>query len=398
MGLFEMLFPKKKNEKIHSREFFQMLNGYSPIYSNFNGCLYEMMQIKSAINTIASDCGKAIPQLAKHNRQLDYILKHRPNPFMSTSEFIERSVTNLLCDNNSFIIPILDEFDRTIGIFPITYSSATLIDYNGEPYVEYTFSNGKKGIAELGRTGFMKRMQYKNDFFGDNNNALNQTTEIIHSQNESIIDALKHSGYIRFMGQINEQLISKEDFEEERKLFSEINLTNNNSQMMLFDSRYKEIKQVESKPIYLDEKQKQMIDDNIYDYFGVSKKYIQHSFQNDYEWNSVYEGVIEPILIKLAAALTNMLYTPSQIMSGNQVYLTANRLQYMSNESKLAFCSQMFDRGVINGNDVCDVWQLPHYEGGEKHYIRKEYAEINKLDVIEQVEMGGNEDDIEANE
>lgn len=396
MGLFEMLFPKKNS--IKSKEFFQMINGYTPVYTNFNGCLYEIMQVKTAINTIATDCGKAIPQLAKHNRQIEYILKHKPNPFMSTSEFIERAVTNYLCDNNSFIVPIIDDFDRTVGLFPIYFNNAAMIEYQGKPYIEYTFSNGKKGVVELDRVGFMKRMQYKNDFFGDNNNSLNQTTEIIHSQNESIIDALKHSGYIRFMGQINEQLISKEDFEEQRSLFSEVNLKNNNSQMMIYDSRYKEIKQVESKPIYLDEKQKQMIDENIYDYFGISKKYIQHSFQNDYEWNSVYEGVIEPILIKLASSLTNMLYTPSQIMSGNQVYITANRLQYMSNESKLAFCSQMFDRGVINGNDVCDVWQLPHYEGGEKHYIRKEYAEINKLDVIEQVEMGGNEDDIEANE
>ena len=59
--------------------------------------------------------------------------------------------------------------------------------------------------------------------------------------------------------------------------------------------------------------------------------------------------------------------------------MTVNRLQYMSNQSKLNFSAQMFDRGIINGNSVCDVWNLPHYEGGDKHYIRKEYAEITKL-------------------
>ena len=95
---------------------------------------------------------------------------------------------------------------------------------------------------------------------------------------------------------------------------------------------------------------------------------------------SYYEGVIEPILIKLGEEITKMLYSSARIIAGNMVYFTANRLQYMSNESKLAFSTQMFDRGIIDGNTVSDVWNLPHYEGGEKRYIRKEYAEISKLE------------------
>ena len=378
MGLWETIF-KKQAVKMKTKQYFQLINGYTPVYSNYNGGLYEMLQTKAIINTIATDCGKAIPQLAKPNKKIEYMLQHKPNPFMSTSEFIERVVTNYLCDNNSFIVPIIDEYDSTVGLFPIKYNQAELVTYRGVIFVKWDFGAGYNGCIELERCGFIKRMQYKNDFFGDNNSALNQTLEVIHSQNESMTNALKDSGVFRFMGQLSEQLIDKEDFENERKTFSEVNLTSNNSQMMIYDSRYKEIKQVESKPIYLDTEQQALIDENTRDYFGVSKNVIQHAFKDDYEWNSYYEGIIEPILIKIAAALTGMTYTPSQIMAGNQVYMTTNRLQYMSNESKLAFSSQMFDRGILCGNDVADVWQLPHYEGGDKHFIRKEYAEINKL-------------------
>lgn len=388
MGLFEMLF-KKPQEISKTREYFQMLNGYTPVYTNYSGSLYEMLQTKAIINTIATDCGKAIPQLAKHNEKLKYLLQHEPNPFMSTSTFIERIVTSYLCDNNSFIVPILDEYDRTVGLFPIQYNNASLKSFGGVPYLEYTFGNGKKGVIELSRVGFIKRMQYKSDIFGDTNAALNQTLELIHSQNESVTNALKQSGMIRFMGQINEQLINKKEFEEQRKLFSDINFSNNNAQMMIYDSRFKEIKQVDSKPIYLDAEQQALIDENLKNYFGVSKNVIQHSFDNDYEWNSYYEGVIEPILIKIGEALTKMLYTPSQIMAGNAVYMTTNRLQYLSTESKLNFSTSFFDRGIINGNDVCDVWQLPHYDGGDKHYIRKEYAELSKLDEPVQLEELG---------
>lgn len=391
MGLFDSLF--KKKDVIKTKSYFQLMNGYAPVYTNYNGGIYEMLQTKAIINTIATDCGKAVPQLRKSNKKLEYMLQHRPNPFMSTSEFIERVVTNYLCDNNSYIIPIVDEYDRTVGLFPISYNMCELKEYGGQAYLEYTFTGGKKGCIELSRVGVLKRMQYKNDFFGDSNSALNQTLELIHSQNQSVTNALKDSGVIRFMAQLNEQLISAKDFENERKLFSETNFKTENSQMMIYDSRYKEIKQVESTPIYLDDKQQVLIAENIKNYFGVSSNVIQHKFESDYEWNSYYEGVIEPILIKLGEALTSMLYTPSQIMADNAVYMTTNRLQYMSNESKLNFSTSFFDRGIVSGNDVADVWNLAHYDGGDKHYIRKEYAEISALsnDEVKHEELGGGE-------
>ena len=396
MGLLDKVFGKNKNQSvIKNSAYWKLLNGYTPIYTTYNGGLYEMAQTKAIINTIATDCAKAIPQLARQNKKLEYLLQNKPNEFMTTTNFIERLVVCYLCDNNAFIIPITDEYDRTIGLYPIAYSFVEIKEHAGKPYAVYTFGNGEKGAMEMDRVGFIKRMQYKNDVFGDSNSAIHQQLEMIHSQNQSITNALKNSGIIRFMAQINEQLISKEDFEEERKLFSSVNFGADNNQMMIYDSRYKEIKQVESKPIYLDEHQQALIDENIRNYFGGSVNVIQHKFTNDYEWNSYYEGVIEPILIKIGEALTNMLFTPSQIMSGQKVYMTTNRLQYMSNQSKLEFSTSLFDRGVLNGDDVCDVWQLPHYEGGDKHFIRREYAEINKLDGEVQTEPIGGENNEE---
>lgn len=396
MGLFEKLF--KKNEIVQTKSYFKMLDGYTPIYTTYNGGIYEMLQTKAIINTIATDCGKAIPTLAKKNKKLEYMLKHKPNPYMSTSSFIERIVTNYLCDNNSFIVPILDEYERVLGLFPIQYSNVEALEYGGELFLRYSFLNGQKAVIEYSKIGHMKRMQYKNDLYGDSNSALNQTMNIIHAQNQASENILKQNGVVRFMAQLNEQLISQKDFEEERKMFTNLNLTSENNGMMLYDSRYKDIKQIESKAIYLDETQQNMIDDNLKNYFGISKNVIQHNFANDYEWNSYYEGVIEPILIKIGEAITPLIYTPSQIMAGNYVYMTTNRLQYMSNESKLNYSSQMFDRGIISGNDVCDVWNMAHYEGGDKHYIRKEYAEISKLEQDETEKVVSQEEEGEPNE
>ena len=57
----------------------------------------------------------------------------------------------------------------------------------------------------------------------------------------------------------------------------------------------------------------------------------------------------------------------------------ARRLQYASNQTKLNISTQLFDRGLLNRNGVMDIWNMAHVEGGEKYYIRKEYAEVNEL-------------------
>ena len=55
MGLFNLLFKKPFTQ---TKGYFKMLDGYTPIYTNYRGGLYEMLQTKAVINTIATDCGK----------------------------------------------------------------------------------------------------------------------------------------------------------------------------------------------------------------------------------------------------------------------------------------------------------------------------------------------------
>jgi hypothetical protein len=60
---------------------------------------------------------------------------------------------------------------------------------------------------------------------------------------------------------------------------------------------------------------------------------------------------------------------------GNSVIATANRLQYMSNSDKLAVSSQMLDRGIMNRDEIREIWQLPPLPDGEgqAYIIRGEY-------------------------
>ena len=75
-----------------------------------------------------------------------------------------------------------------------------------------------------------------------------------------------------------------------------------------------------------------------------------------------------------------MFFSEREKAEGNSILLTANRMQYASNKTKLQVSTQLFDRGILSTNDVMDIWNLPHVEDGDKRYIRREYTGAENLD------------------
>lgn len=122
-----------------------------------------------------------------------------------------------------------------------------------------------------------------------------------------------------------------------------------------------------------------LIQTNVFNYFGVNEKILQNSY-NENEWAAFYEGKIETFALQLSLVMSNMTFTKNELAFGNQILFTANRMQYASNQTKLQVSTQLFDRGILTTNQVMDIWNMAHVEDGDKRYIRKEYAEINRLD------------------
>ena len=75
-----------------------------------------------------------------------------------------------------------------------------------------------------------------------------------------------------------------------------------------------------------------------------------------------------------------MLMEEKDIEKGYGVTFESSRLQFASNQTKLEFVTQMFDRGQITTNQALAVFNLPPVDDGDKRYIRKEYTEVNNLD------------------
>lgn len=372
MGLFDYIFKNRPKPEGEYKGAFKMLNGYTPRFTSYGGSLYEQELIRAAINARATHISKLKVEIMGAARPaLQTKLKHSPNRFQTWSQFLYRLETILSVHNSALICPVYDEFGEPSGIYAPIPSRCEVVEYGDVPYLRYEFSNSSKAAVELDYCGIMNRFQYKDDFFGESNHALYPTMDLIHIQDQGIKEGVKSAATYRFMAQYG-NFSKADDLAKERKRFTEENFAGEGGGLLLFPNVYQNIKQVDVKPWVVDAEQMKVIKDNVFEYFGLNEDVLQNRAFGD-AWAAFYEGAIEPFAIQFSEVMTKMLFTLREQSQGNQVIVTANRLQYLSNADKLNVSSQMLDRGIMSINDVREIWNLPPVEGGDVRIIRGEY-------------------------
>lgn len=378
MGLFDKLFNNAPEPKGDYEGYFRMLNGYTPRFTSWQGGVYESELIRSAINARATHVSKLkVEMMGSARPKLQSKMKHAPNQYHTWGQFLYRLSTILDVHNTAFIVPIFDEFGEPSGIYAPLPTNCEIVQYGETPYLRYRFRWGEYAAIELEYCGIMTKYQYKHDFFGETNRALFPTMELIHMQNQGIEEGVKSAATYRFMAKVT-NFTKAEDLELERKRFTSKNFGRENEAggLLLFPNTYQDIRQIESKPFVIDDKQMAQIKDNVFEYYGVNEDVLTNRAYGD-SWSAFYEGAIEPFAIQFSDVMTKMLFTLREQTEGNKVMATANRLQYMSNSEKLNVSAQLLDRGILSINDVREIWNLTPVDGGDERIIRGEYYNAN---------------------
>ena len=395
MGLFDAIFknrPKEPEAKYQGA--FKMLNGYTPHFTTYNGSIYEQQLIRAAINVRATHTAKLKVELAGSARPaLQNKLKHAPNQFQTWYQFLYRLSTILDIHNTAFICPVYDIYGEPSGIITPLPNSCEIVAYNDVPYLRYQFRDGKRAAIELEYCGIMTKHQYKSDFFGENNSALYPTIDLIHIQNQGIQEGVKSAATYRFWAQVN-NFTKSTDLANERKRFTEENFSKDAEAggLLLFPNTYANINQIKAEPWVVDSEEEKIIKANVFDYFNVNEELLQSSVYGD-EWVAAYEGICEPFAIQFSEVTTKMLFTLREQSQGNYIMASANRLQYMSNKEKLEVSAQLADRGILNRDEVREIWNLPPLPNGEgqEYIIRGEYYNATEKINDEQGEENNDE-------
>ena len=380
MGIFEKIFGKKDGGAAQlAREQFRLLDGYTPAFRTWQGSIFESELIRAAIDAHGRHAAKLMPTIqgtAKPN--LRSRLMNEPNQFQTWPQFLYRTTVILYARNTAFVVPVIGEYGETNGIISIAPDSWELVEYQGEPYIRFFFDGGRKRRAvELSRVGILTRYQYRSELFGEDNDALRATLDLIAIQRQGVQEAIKNGASFRFMA-VSSNFAKDEDLAKERKRFDRENFTGGNGGVLLFPVTYKDVKQITSSAYSVDAGQLKLITDNVYNYYGVNEKILQNSAIGD-EWLAFYEGAIEWLAINLSDSITRMLYSERERTFGNRITFTSNRLQYMSNNDKLRVASQMADRGLMTRNEIREIFNLPPLPEpiGSQLPARGEYYNVN---------------------
>lgn len=388
MGIIDKILGKTSEvgQVVQSGKTFELVSAYNPVFRDWRGEIYESMLVRAAIDARSRHISKlkvefvgtAKPELTKR-------LRIKPNPWDTWSQFLYRVNTILDATNNCLLVPIYDDDMNKIGFYPVLATDIKVVEYKDELWLRYKFRSGMKVAAcRMSEAALLRKFQFKQDFFGEGNGAIDETMDLMSIQKQGIKEAIKTTSSYKFMAQSSNFTLAQ-DLEKEQTNFSERNFGSEakakKGKVLLFPNTYKDIKQIDIKPYTPDKDQMELIDKNVFEYFGVSEDILQNKAVGD-AWTAFYEGAVEPFAIQFAETFKFALYSMNEINRGADVFASTNRVQYMSFADKKNYVEGGLDRGILTINEAREVYNLPRLDSeiGDRFIARGEYKFIQEED------------------
>lgn len=369
-SLLNMIFGNKKQTNAVTKTEMQLLSGYDAKFTTISSNIYDSKVSRQCIDRIATHCAKLIPKHIQGSignnikGEINFLLQNEPNPIMNTYDFIYRTISMLYTDSNAFVYIAKDKQGFITGFYPVLALNYSLLqDQSNKMYLQFNFVNGKTYTLPYLELIHLRLFYNKNDIFGTNNKVLFTDLESAHTASEGIKNAIKTSNNLK--GIIKYDAVLKEkDIKASKDAFVRdfLNLENE-SGIAALDGKG-DFKEINLKPITLDKEQLKQVNYNIFDYFGISEKIINNSFNSD-EWNAFYEGVIEPRAIQMSDAFTNKIFNYKAIKDGHKIVFTANRMQYASLDQKTKLLQIVLPYGIFTKDMVLETLDLPPIGGEE---------------------------------
>ena len=381
MSLFTDIFrpDRKQKNAVYGAEVFKTLTPYKPVFHTWQGSIYESELIRAAIYARARHISKLkFDATGSAKLGLQSKLKQNPNQWQTWPQFLARTSTILDIHNTAFVVPVKDKSLTTTGYYTVLPTRCEVVEYDNDIWLRYRFNTGEIGAVRMDECVILTQHQYKRDFFGETNTALDPTLKVIDMNKQGIEEAIKNGATFRFWAKMN-NFTKDSDLKKEADRFGSLAFGEDSDGMLLFPNTYTDIHQYENKPYTVDTAQMEQINRNVYNYFGVNEDVLQNKAYGD-SWAAFYEGCVEVFAIALSDGLTKAMFTERERATGNSVMFTSNRLQYMSNADKLAVAAQLTDRGIFSINEAREVFNLSPVDGGDIRTIRGEYKNVNELE------------------
>lgn len=415
MGWFSNLF---KKETPTQTKYAEVMSGYAPIFSQFGQDIYASDVVQQAINCIVSEMKKLRPE---HVREKDndiipvsgsiQTVLNRPNPRMTTSEFLEKVTWLLFLNYNAFIIPVYHvwtengvEKRKYEALYPILPSQVDFIeDASNTLYVKFRFNNSTEYTVRYSDVIHIKYRYSVNDFMGGNvqgqpdNDALLKTLNLNHKLLEGIAKAM-HASYavnavVKYQTMLDDGKVSKALEEFEKKL------KNSESGVLGLDLKNEYIP-IKKEIKLVDEATLKFIDEKILRHFGVPLAILTGDYTKA-QYEAFYQKTLEPLIISFTQAFTKTLFTDGELSHHNKVMFYAKDLIFMSMDQKIQMLKELAPTGTLYENEKRVMFGIrPDEALVGKRYMSLNWIDANKANTYQVGEpdsTGGGESETDNN-
>lgn len=403
--LKEKLFKRKPKNSAYA----DILNGYTPIYSQFGQNIYASDVVQQAVNCIVTELKKLTPL---HVRTIDGDVQpiksniqnvlNAPNEIMTTSDFIEKVIWQLYLNYNSFIVPVYKSWTDENGVeqrnytalYPIAPTQVDFLqDVTDTLYVKFTFSSGYETTLKYSDVIHIRHHYSVNEFMGGNemgqpdNDALLKTLDLNYKLLKNLSKAMSSScavnGVVKFKSMIDGGKTEKALAELEEKL------RNSESGFLPLDISA-DFTPIERNIQFVDAETLAFIDGKILRHFGVPLAILTGDYTKE-QYEAFYQKTLEPIIIALSQAFTKTLFTPRERSFNNAIKFYPKELIFMSTDQTLEMVRLLGDSGSLYENEkrvAFGMRPLPELVGKRMQSLN--YVDV---DIAKDYQTGGDNND-----
>lgn len=409
MGLIDFI---NKFKKIKQKfKYAQMLNGYTPIFSQFGQDIYASDVVQQAISCLVTELTKANPYHIKkdgsdlvpvENSEIQRLLEE-PNERMTQTDFFEKVYWQLFLNYNAFIVPTYYRDNKGnkkyTGLYPIQPIDVTFLqDPEGKLGIQFKFINGYETILAYSDVIHIKFRYSVNEFMGGNekgqpdNKALLKTLELNHTLLQGVAKALKSSFSIN--GVIKYNTLMDDGKMEENIKNMEKRLANNESGFLPLDIKGEYI-QLQNKIQLVDATTLKFIDEKILRNFGVSLPILTGDYTKA-QYEAFYQKSLEPILKRTGESFTMSMFSVREKGFGNKIMMYPHELIFMDTSQKIELFDLLVDSASCYKNELRTAFgmrPLPELAGQIAMSSNKANAENNKVENEDNSSIGGSENE-----
>lgn len=388
MGLIDSLKNYFK-DKPSNTGYASVLNGNTPIFSQFGQNIYASDVVQQAISCVATEISKLQPRHVRHLENdiqqnvpgaLNNLFKYGPNELMTTRDFLEKITWLLYLNYNVFMYPETDMMTGSIkAIYPLQPTVVTFIqDSSGKLYVEMQFRNGIKYTLPYDRVIHWRYRFSVNEFMGGNESGqpdtlgLLKTVQINHSLLDSVTKSIQYSMQINGLLKIN-TFVDTEAQQSEIAKFEEA-ITKNKSAILPIDLKSDYIP-LKPDPKMVDPDTLEFIDSKILRHYGVSIPILTGDF-TDEQYQAFYEKTLEPLILSLGQCFTKTLFSKGELNFNNEIVFYPNKLLFTNTSKKVAIADILGNRGALTNNQLLDLFGYPPYPGGDVRLMSLNYVDV----------------------